>query len=101
MIAWTIYLTFGAAIVLLFLPRALARWIALAATAVGFAIALVELCRAVDLGGFKTIVRLPWVPSLGMEYHLAVDGISLTLVLVTGLTAVCAVLFSWDVEAAA
>src|SRR5438128_1571335 len=33
-----------------------------------------------------------------MEYHLAVDGISLTLVLVTGLTALSAVRFSWDVE---
>src|SRR5438128_6938259 len=33
-----------------------------------------------------------------MEYHLAVDGISLTLVLVTGLTALSAVLFSWDVD---
>src|SRR5207342_2390022 len=93
----TIYLTFGAALALLFLPRILARWIALATTASGLGIALMELCRAVDFGGFKTLVRLPWVPSLGMEYHLAVDGISLTLVLVTGLTAVSAVLFSWDV----
>ena len=33
-----------------------------------------------------------------MEYHLAADGISLTLCLVTGITALCAVLFSWDVE---
>src|SRR5438105_13316572 len=33
-----------------------------------------------------------------MNYHLAVDGISLTLALVTGITAVSAVLFSWDVE---
>src|SRR5437016_6984487 len=35
---------------------------------------------------------------LGMEYHLAVDGISLTMALVTGLVALTAVLFSWDVE---
>ena len=33
-----------------------------------------------------------------MNYHLAVDGISLTLVLVTWITAVSAVLFSWDVD---
>ena len=33
-----------------------------------------------------------------MNYHLAADGISLTLTLVTGLTAVCAVLFSWKIE---
>src|SRR5207247_8743669 len=52
----------------------------------------------VDLSTFKTIVAVPWVPMLGMNYHLAVDGISLTMTLVTGLVAVASVLFSWDVE---
>ena len=33
MIAWTIYLSFAGAILLLFLPRVLARWLALATTA--------------------------------------------------------------------
>src|SRR5205823_14091856 len=33
-----------------------------------------------------------------MNYHLAVDGISLTMALVTGIVAVSTVLFSWDVE---
>src|ERR1700682_1583108 len=100
MIAWTIYLTFAGAVVLLFAPRFLARWIALAATAAAFATSLIAFFQMeiVDLTYFKTIVSVPWVPVLGMEYHLAVDGISLTLVLVTGLTAVSAVLFSWDVE---
>src|ERR1700730_16414607 len=100
MIAWTIYLTFAGAIVLLFAPRVLARWIALATTAAGFATSLIAFFQIpiVDLAHFKTIVRVPWVPMLGMEYHLALDGISLTLVLVTGLTALSAVLFSWDVE---
>ena len=100
MIAWAIYLTFTGAVVLLFLPGALSRWIALLTSVAGFAISLIALFQTaiVDLAHFKTIVRIPWVPTLGMEYHLAVDGISLTLALVTGLVAVTAVLFSWDVE---
>ncbi|HEY8650942.1 MAG TPA: hypothetical protein VIL70_08515, partial [Chthoniobacterales bacterium] len=99
MIAWTIYITFVGAVVLLFMPRLLARWIALVTTVAGFGISLAAFFfNNVDLAIFKTIVRVPWVPMLGMEYHLAVDGISLTLALVTGLTAVSAVLFSWDVE---
>jgi NADH-quinone oxidoreductase subunit M len=99
MIAWTIYITFAGAIVALFMPRLLARWIALVTTMAGFGISLAAFFfDNVDLAIFKTIVRVPWVPMLGMEYHLAVDGISLTLALVTGLTAVSAVLFSWDVE---
>ena len=100
MIAWTIYITFVGALVLLFLPRVVSRWIALLTTVAGFAISLIALFQTpiVDLAQFKTIVRIPWVPMLGMEYHLAVDGISLTMALVTGLVAVTAVLFSWDVE---
>jgi NADH-quinone oxidoreductase subunit M len=100
MIAWTIYVTFGGAIIVLFLPRRFARWIALLTTAAGLGISLVAFFKTpiVDLARFTTIVRVPWVPMLGMNYHLALDGISLTLVLVTGIAAVSAVLFSWDVD---
>src|SRR5205085_12575163 len=98
MIAWTIYITFAGAIALLVLPRALARGIALITTLAGFSITLATFFRHdVDLVHFTTIVRVSWVPALGINYHLAVDGISLTLVLVTGLAAISAVLFSWDV----
>src|SRR4029077_3507646 len=54
--------------------------------------------RITDLAHFTTIVRVPWVPPLGMNYHLALDGVSLTMVLVTGISAVSTVLFSWNVE---
>src|SRR5437899_12845804 len=83
--------------VLLF-PRAFSRWIALLTTSSTFAISLATFGRQdLDLAHFATIVRVPWVPALGMNYHLAIDGISLTLVLVTSITAVSSVLFSWDV----
>jgi len=100
MIAWTIYVTFGGAVLLLFLRRAFARWIALLTTIAGLAICLVTFVRTpiADLAHFTTIVRVPWVPALGMNYHLAIDGVTLTMVLVTGISAVSTVLFSWDVK---
>ena len=98
MIAWTIYITFAGAFGLLFMPRFFARWIALATALAGFATSLLAFFQAPHAGSFATVARVPWIPSLGMEFHLAADGISLTLALVTGLTAVSAVLFSWDVE---
>src|SRR3989475_1238708 len=99
MIAWTIYITFAGAIVLLVLPRVFARWIALVIATAGFAVSLATFfCHDLDLAHFTTIVRVPWVPALGMNYYLAVDGISLTLVLVTSITAVSSVLFSWDID---
>jgi NADH-quinone oxidoreductase subunit M len=97
MIAWTIYATFAGAALLLFLPRALSRWIAFLTTVAGTFISLRALFE-LPPAPFRTIVNVPWVPVLNMNYHLAADGISLTMCLVTGLTAVSAVLFSWDVR---
>jgi NADH-quinone oxidoreductase subunit M len=99
MIAWIIYLTFVGAALSLFLPRICARWIALVTTLGGLATGLIEFWQRPidDLTHFATITNIPWIPALGINYHLALDGISLTLVLVTGLTAVSAVLFSWKV----
>ena len=98
MIAWTIYITFAGAVVLLVLPRVFARWIALVTAIAGFAIGVATFFwHDVDLARFTTVVRVSWVPALGMNYHLALDGISLTLVLVTGIAAISAILFSWDV----
>jgi len=100
MIAWTIYITFAGAVLLLLSPRAFARWIALLTTIAALALDLIELVRTpiADLAHFTTIVRVPWVPALGINYHLAIDGVSLTMVLVTGISAVSTVLFSWDVK---
>jgi NADH-quinone oxidoreductase subunit M len=99
MLAWTIYISFLGAAAMLLLPKrsvALARALALLTAVAGFAIALTAF---VDhrTGAMLTITRVPWIPSLGIEYHLAADGISLTLVLLTGIIAVTGVLFSWDI----
>ncbi|HSH39841.1 MAG TPA: NADH-quinone oxidoreductase subunit M [Chthoniobacterales bacterium] len=98
MIAWTIYVTFAGAIAALLVPRMAVRAVALLTGTIGFVISLFALFVPADFASFETIVRVPWVPMLGTEYHLAADGVSLTMAVVTGLTAVSAVLFSWDVD---
>jgi NADH-quinone oxidoreductase subunit M len=42
--------------------------------------------------------RVPWISSLGISYHLAVDGLSAPMVLLTGMVAVAGVLVSWRIE---
>lgn len=98
MIAWSIYITFAGAALLLCLPRSLAKWLALATALSGFAVADAAFFSTKNFAVFETVVNVPWVPSLGLRYHLAADGISLTMALVTGLTAIGAVLMSWNVE---
>ncbi len=100
MLAWTIYLSFAGALVLALLPRgnaALARWFALTVSVVGLAIAAIGFAAGAGQGRV-TLVDLPWVPSMGIHFLLAADGISRVLVLLTGLAAVAGVLFSWNIE---
>jgi len=99
MLAWTIYISFLAVPVLL-LPivsvRA-SRAVALLAALAGLGVTLVAFAHQ-SSGAITTVTRVPWIPELGLEYHLAVDGISLTLLLLTGIVAVAGILFSWNIE---
>ena len=40
-------------------------------------------------------VHFPWIPQLGISFHLAMDGISLLLIVLTALLGIMAVLSSW------
>jgi NADH-quinone oxidoreductase subunit M len=42
--------------------------------------------------------RLPWLPALGVSYHLGVDGLGISMLLLSALVGLCAVLASWDVR---
>jgi NADH-quinone oxidoreductase subunit M len=100
MIAWTIYISFIGVAVLMCLPRGnarAARGVALLTAVAGFVTALAGVLHA-NPGTVQTVVDVPWISSLGIHYYLAADGISLTLVLLTGLAAIAGILFSWNIE---
>ena len=42
--------------------------------------------------------RVPWLPSIGLYYHLGVDGLSAPMVLLTSMVAVTGVLIMWKLE---
>ena len=41
-------------------------------------------------------VNIPWIPSFGISFHLALDGLSLLLLLLTSFLGVLSVLTSWE-----
>ena len=110
---WTIYLTFLGAGLILLLPRDsknLIRWVALLT---GVAALLIALKNYFDYNawvnaeisahgaltdGFKQIVNRQWIPALGINYHLAVDGINYPLIILNGFVCVTGILFSWNIE---
>jgi NADH-quinone oxidoreductase subunit M len=100
MLPWTIYITFLGVALLTLLPRndpRPARAVALLTALLGLGCGLAGMLSAKG-GEMQTLSKLPWIPSLGIEFHLAADGISLVLVLLTGIAAVVGILFSWNVE---
>ena len=48
--------------------------------------------------GLAFVEHATWIESLGISYHLAVDGLSAPMVLLTGMVAVAGVLISWRIE---
>jgi NADH-quinone oxidoreductase subunit M len=97
----TIYVSFlGAILAWLAGTRsaAAARWIALLTALTGFGIALAAGVSFVPASDLQTLVDVPWIGEFGVRYHLAADGISMTLVVLTGLAATAGILFSWNVE---
>ena len=100
MLAWPIYLSFGAALTCFVAGRCCpgaARWIALLASVAGLGFAVAGALTTSFQSGWVTLARTPWIPWLGAEYFLAADGISVVLVWLTGLAATAGVLFSWNI----
>jgi NADH-quinone oxidoreductase subunit M len=47
---------------------------------------------------FQFAVKVPWIPSLGIDYSMGIDGISVFLILLTTLLTPLAVLASWSIH---
>jgi len=87
------------AVLLLFVSKRqenLIRWIANVVAFLGFLVS-VPLWFWYDPAGaqYQFIERVPWIPSIGADYFLGVDGFSVLLILLTTLMGTIAVLSSW------
>jgi NADH-quinone oxidoreductase subunit M len=73
------------------------KWVANLTALAGFLVS-VPLWFAYDVAdpAWQFVERAQWIPSIGAEYHLGVDGFSALLVLLTTLIGAIAVLSSWN-----
>jgi len=97
-----IFIPMAAGIIILLLPAERREWIrgiALAAAVLDLLLsAWVYATYNIAAGGYQFLEQLPWVPALGISYHVGVDGISTPLVLMAGVVVFCGVLISWNVQ---
>ena len=74
-------------------PRRVFTWSWIAVGAVDLALVLV-LWSQLRPGGFGFEERVPWIPSVGISYHVGVDGLSLPLVALTAVLFLCCAVFA-------
>ncbi len=106
LLSFTIFFPLVGGIALLFFPKDrlnAIRWTALGIAAIelvlAFAVALIYLESAASvLINSPLQENVPWIPSLGINYSLSVDGISLLLVALTALLTVVCIAASFRIE---
>ncbi|PJF40910.1 MAG: NADH-quinone oxidoreductase subunit M [Chloroflexi bacterium] len=75
----------------------IARWLALAfSIVIGTVAVVVFFGYNREVSGFQQIVKVDWFPLLGASWHLGIDGISATLVLLTGILTPLSILVSFE-----
>lgn len=85
--------------ILIFMPgesKGAVRFTALGVTMVEFFISIILLFYF-DTTTYKMqfVEKATWIPGIGVEYFLGIDGISLVLILLTTLIGIISVLISW------
>lgn len=92
-----LFLPLAGALVLYFVPQRAWRWVAVGASGLVLALSI-TLAVLMDWtsGAPQFEERVQWIPSLGSSYHLAVDGLSLPLLLLSALLTFLAMVFSWN-----
>lgn len=88
----------GAVLIALLPDRSrLPNWIALLTSLGTFGLTLLLPARFVlGQGGFQFVIDRTWIENPAISYHLGLDGLSLWLVVLTGLLAPVGVVASWN-----
>ena len=99
LLSLVLFTPLAGAIVLLFVNKRsenVIRWIANAFAIAGFLVSLPLWFRYDRQNpGWQFVERLEWIPSIGAQYFLGVDGFSVLLILLTTMMGFIAVLSSW------
>jgi len=85
-----------AGLIVLLVPSRVARYVALAASLIEFAISVPMWWAFVPSNGMQFVLDRAWIGAWGIHYSVGVDGISLFLVLLTTFLMPLSVLGSWS-----
>src|SRR5262252_7022060 len=93
---------FAGAVLIMFTARhrpRLVRWLAILSTGLALALSLaIYIAYDREAAGFQFYEEISLVPPLGIKYQLAVDGMSLLMVLLTSIIIFAGAFASWTVK---
>jgi NADH-quinone oxidoreductase subunit M len=92
----------AASVTIMALPRTAKLAVRMTAAAAGAATVVIStyLFFAYDraAGGIQFVEKVSWVPGLGLSYHVGVDGIGISLVVLTAFIIFTGAFASWTIE---
>lgn len=76
------------------------RWYAVSVAVVDFALMCYAFLKDYDPSNstFQLVEKYPWLPQLGLNWAVSVDGLSVPLVLLAGMVTTLAILAAWQVD---
>jgi len=96
-----IFLPLAGAVVAALVPKSrpeVAKWVAAVTSGVGLALtAWIVVAFDRTSGAMQFVTDVAWVPQAGIHYHLGVDGISITMLALSSLLGLIAVIASWKI----
>jgi NADH-quinone oxidoreductase subunit M len=98
----TVFLPLLGGLIILLIPRGndrVMKQVALVTAALTFLVS-VWLLWPFDIGrqGMQLEERYLWIPGIGINYHLGLDGLSLPLVILTTLLTLLSIVYSWRID---
>ncbi len=104
-LSWVVFLPLIGVLFLWLVPKEKAKWVALIATIADLIVAMPifidfdKLKKGVTtVGEMQFVEHAEWIPSLRIEYFIGVDGISITMILLTLIIGIMATLASWRIS---
>jgi len=104
LLSWMTFAPVIGAVVIMFIPaerKEIIKTVAAAAAAVPLVLSIqLFLNFDRDSAAFQFIEHYTWIKSFNIEYFMAVDGLSVPMVLLTALLSFLCIIASWNIEKA-
>lgn len=101
-LVWIVFFPMLGSLTIAFIPKSqekMVKWTALAISIVPFVLSIVAYANYnFTKGGFQFIKNLPWIESVGIRFNFGADGVSLPLLILTGILLTGSVVYSFIVE---